>query len=247
MARLSVAVCITMLVSCSNPTAPAANVVSKLMIVTRASVLKVGDHESFAAALVSQQMSLPVNAAWATSNDTIITVDSGGLTTARSIGTAVLTASYNGDSVSRTIGVVADATGTWSGQFTITQCLHITGSPPGACRFFVNSTNSLTLILQQTRGELTGTLELFRSFPMVGAVTGTVTPDGGLVITGNLANTLSEQGSIDSWRSTINAASRTVEGHFVVTHTFGNFDGPQVERWISDFRSTSVSAIVSGR
>lgn len=175
------------------PSQPAAQIVTGLVINGVDAVLT-GSVTSFTVtATLSDGTTRTVIPAWTSSDPGVGTVDSTGRLDGRAHGSTNLTASYLGRDASKTVQVVNNYEGTWNGQYVIRACDDsgdLKDRDGGWCRarVRVGTVWSIRLVLSQTGSnliEIGGTLGLGDT----GAedkITGVVTADGRLSLTGTL-------------------------------------------------------------
>ncbi len=141
-------------------------------------------------ATLADRSTRTVTAAWTSSNPAVASVDGSGRLDARSHGSTTLTATYDGRSVSKPVRVVNNYGGTWVGTYVIRACTDtgdLTNHDGGWCLAGpgrVGTVEGILLKLVQSGNNLsdvTGTIGSFRE-----TVTGTVSPDGRLSLSGTL-------------------------------------------------------------
>jgi len=127
---------------------------------------------------------------WTSSNPGVARVDGSGRLESRSHGSTMLTASSGGQSASRTVQVVNNYAGSWTGRFVIRACAdtgELTDHDGGFCLAGPGrqgSTGWITLTLVQrgsTLTEITGTIGNYSE-----PITGEVTADGRLSLSGTV-------------------------------------------------------------
>lgn len=189
----------------ANPARPsplAAPAVSNLTISGVDAILTGVSATYTATATLSDGTTQAVTPTWTSSDLAVATVNSSGRLDGRAHGSMTLTASYEGRSASKTVQVVNNYGGTWTGQYVIRSCqdsgIYTDGVFGGIyedvpyCQVPFNrvgTEHSLTLTLSQTGSspsEITG-----RFFPdnpeYEGELTGVVTPDGRLTLAGTFS------------------------------------------------------------
>jgi hypothetical protein len=130
-AALAVAAVVTLVTGCDgkSPTAPTTPPLTGLVI-TGADAVLTGLSASYTVtATLADGTSRSVTPTWSSSNPEIATVDGAGQLQGRAHGSATLTASSSGQSVSKTVHVVNNYAGTWTGSFEVKGC----NAPPGDC------------------------------------------------------------------------------------------------------------------
>lgn len=124
---------------------------------------------------------------WAVSNPGVASVDSMGRLEGRAHGSTTLTATYNGQSASKTVQVFNNYGGTWDGRYIVRTCTDtgdFTDHDGGWCKAGperVGSVLRLVINLAQSGSEVTGTLPCCR-----GTITGIVRADGRLNLSGSV-------------------------------------------------------------
>jgi hypothetical protein len=144
-------------------------------------------------ATLSDGTTRTVTPAWTSSNPGVGSVDGSGRLDGRAHGSTTLTASYLGRDVSKTVNVVNNYGGTWTGQYIIRACDDsgdLKDHDGGWCqsRVPVGTVWSIRLVLSQTASDLSeigGTLGL-ADVDVQDKITGVVTADGRLSLTGTL-------------------------------------------------------------
>ena len=126
-------------------------------------------------------------ATWTSNSPQVAVVDTNGRLEGRAHGSTVLTASFLGRQASRTVQVVNNYSGSWSGQYVVRAC-DKSGQHDrdGGCRGVVGLEAVVRLRLKQTGGtmrEVGGTLEL-GGVGFGGPVRGVVTAVGRLNLDG---------------------------------------------------------------
>jgi len=176
---------------------------------------------------------------WTSSAPELITVSE---TAAVAVGTATVTAATGALSVMRTVQVVSDYRGQYSGVAVITRCVRLSGGGPASscvvgARFAINA---LT-IDQQPGSSVSGTLNVFNE-PTVGSMAGSIdgndhitTMTGTLRSNGEAANVL----LIERWDTVQADGGRQLIGSFGVDLHFQNGFGPQHQD--IDFSLTGVT------
>jgi hypothetical protein len=175
-----------------NPAAPgqAATTVTGLAI-TGADAVATGLSTSYTAnAAFADGGTRAVAPVWASSNPGVGSVDNTGGFTGRTHGSTTLTATYEGRSVSKTVQVVNDYSGTWEGRYVVTACTDSgdrTDHDGGWCLAGpgrVGTVYPITMTLVQGGKNLN---EITRTFGHSrDTITGEVTADGRLVLAGTL-------------------------------------------------------------
>ena len=172
----------------TTPAAPVAPTVSTLRI-DGPDALRTGASSDYTVtATLSNGTTQTVTSTWSSGNSTIATVDGNGRVTGQSHGPVTLTASYQGASATKSVSVVANFGGQWSGRYVMKACdqsgvfaavAFCQGMGP------IGSTGPITLALTQggnDQSQLSGTIAFGT---LAGNITGNVTADARMVIGGS--------------------------------------------------------------
>jgi hypothetical protein len=201
----------------ATPTpAPVATAVS-LAISPSTDLIKIQGTESFTVtATMSDGSSKAVSGTWASDASAIATVDTAGKVTGVSAGQASIAVSYGGVSARRTIRVVPDYQGSWSGDYTVLTCQDSGDfAKEDWCKVALqNGVIRVTMVLTQTRDAVSGT---WAHDVMAGTAQGTIETGGTLPLagTGMLDHTPM---AISGWRS-LSTDNRSQTGRFNLTFT----------------------------
>ncbi len=215
-----------------NPTAPSPpGPVRTGLTITGPDALLTGLSANYAAtATMTDGTTRAVVPTWTSSNPGVARVDGSGRLESRSHGSTMLTASSGGQSASRTVQVVNNYAGSWTGRFVIRACAdtgELTDHDGGFCLAGPGrqgSTGWITLTLVQrgsTLTEITGTIGNYSE-----PITGEVTADGRL----SLSGTVTERDFDDP-------------DFTIATHSLGAWDTKlngnesMTGRWSDDFTS----------
>lgn len=195
---MAVAVLIALAAGCQgkNPAAPSQSGAQTVtgLVITGVDAVLTGSVTSYAVtATLSDGTTRTVTPVWTSSDTGVGSVDSTGHLDGRTHGLTNLTASYEGRSVSKTVQVVNNYGGTWNGSYAIRACADsgdLTDHDGGWCRSRarVGTVWPVGLELAQTGSslsEIRGTLSL-GDVGVGDSVTGIVTADGRLNLTGTL-------------------------------------------------------------
>jgi hypothetical protein len=205
------------------PSQPAGQTVAALVINGVDAVLT-GSVTSYAVtATMSDGTTRTVTPAWVSSDPGVGTVDSTGRLDGRAHGSTNLTASYLGRDVSKIVYVVNNYGGTWNGQYVIRACndsgdLHYRDGGWCQRRVRVGTIWPIRLVLSQSGSNLSeigGTLGL-TEVGVVDKITGVVTADGRLSLTGSL-NVLDYYGEVLLGTVQIQTWDTNLGGHGVMT------------------------------
>lgn len=208
----------------SSPVTPTTTVTTaSVSITTTADMLTIGEAVAFtASATMSDGTTRTITPAWVSSSAGVATVDAAGTVRGIGSGQTTITITYDSRQATRTIRVVPDYGGSWSGEYAVTSCQDSGGfASAGWCAAApAGSIARLTMILTQTRDTVTGTWTHDR---MTGATQGTVEVAGTLV----LAGSGSYEGTainITGWRS-VTTDNRNQTGQFTMTFTSPTWSG----------------------
>ena len=197
-----------------TPAAPAAPTVSALRI-DGSDALRTGMASDYTVtATLSNGTTQAVTPAWSSSNSTIATVDGNGRVTGQAHGQVTLTASHQGASATKSVSVVANFGGQWSGRYVMRACdqsgvftavAYCQGLGP------VGSSGPITLSLTQggnDQSQLSGTIGF--GGILTGSVTGNVTADARMVIGGSfnvVASGVAFTFRVGGWESRLSGPS----------------------------------------
>jgi hypothetical protein len=188
MLRLPAVLCLAVLAAaaaCSdgNPARPSRTVTA--LSISGADAVLTGSATSYTATITradgTTQTATPT---WISSNGAVATVDPTGRLEARAHGSTDLTASYQDRRASKTVRIVNNYAGTWSGQYVVRACADsgdLQDHDGGWCRQGpgrVGSVHSFSIGFSQTGSDLS---EITASWD---GITGVVTPDGRLQLRG---------------------------------------------------------------
>jgi Bacterial Ig-like domain (group 2) len=206
----------------SSPTTTAPTTVS-VAISPSTDMLKIRGTETFTVtATMSDGTSRAVAGTWTSGAAPVATVDSSGKVTAVASGQATITVTYSGASATRTIRVVPDYQGSWTGDYTVLSCQDSGGfHQEDWCKAaMADPVVRVTMTLTQTRDTVDGT---WTHKLMAGAVQGTIEADGTLALTGN-GSTEGTPITIAGWR-TLSTDNRTQTGRYTLTFTSSVWSG----------------------
>jgi hypothetical protein len=169
-----------------------------------------------ATANFSDGTSQTVQGTWGTDAPTIATVE-GGRVTGVAPGLATVFADYQGQRGTRTVRVVPDYQGHWSGDWSVTGCTG-DGDFSDICSVYViGDLYALTLVASQTRDTITGTTDFGDNLP--GPVTGTIAANGHLTVSGTYTITIEDltiELTVGNW-DTLTLDNQRMTGHLSVT------------------------------
>jgi hypothetical protein len=151
-------------------------------------------------------------------------VDSSGKVTGVGSGQATVTVTYDTVRATRTIRVVPDYQGSWTGDYTVLSCsdsgsFHSEDWCKAALR---DAIIHVTLVLTQTRDAVTGS---WTHAEMAGTAQGTIEADGTLVLSGTGISTADKiPMTIAGWR-TRSTDNKTQTGKFTMNFTSSVWSG----------------------
>lgn len=211
--------------SSSSPSSPTTTTPTTVSVAISPStdVLKIQGTETFTVtATMSDGTSRAVSGTWTSSAASVATVDSSGKATAIASGQATITVTYSGASATRTIRVVPDYQGSWTGDYTVLSCQDSGGfHQEDWCKTaMADPVVRVTMTLTQTRDTVAGT---WTHKLMAGAVQGTIEADGTLALTG-IGNTEGTPINIAGWR-TLSTDNKTQTGKYTLTFTSSVWSG----------------------
>jgi len=181
----------------SSPTAPTAPVAPAAPTVTGVTVngLDALRQNFFTNYTATQTLSngatqTPTAVTWTSDNPGVASVEANGDVNGNANGTATITATVNGVRGSKTIRVVANFGGTWSGTYRLNKCDESGQFRGQWCQqFTVGASYPMSMNLTQggaTRDQVLGTLALGS---IGGPLSGNVTGDGRLILGGSFLTT----------------------------------------------------------
>ena len=184
-------VCLALATGCgggasSTPTAPAVPLVTRITI-AGSELLLVGKSETFTAASDVGNIAVPH---WTSDAPTVATVDLSGHVTAVGVGTATISADASGIRGTKLIRTLPNFAGSWKGGYQQIGCeadgefVHL--QPCDSYWDFASGTTKLTLT--QDGAKVSGALE-FGPY----AVSGSISPDGILSLSGTLTGTFTRR------------------------------------------------------
>jgi hypothetical protein len=215
------AIAITMTVACgsdSSPTAPDGS--NTLTIVPATDFLAIGSTVTLAARL-TETGSPPrvVSADWSTDDGRVASVDRQGLVSALGSGSTTIRATFEGRTAAQALRVAPDFAGTWIGARRVVACVH---PSPTFCttNYPVAQQFATRLVLSQVKASVSGTLQFMPPAASPAAtLTGEISSTGQLPLVGTIGTSTSGGpvtlvGSINDWRSQIDAVQAVMLGSF---------------------------------
>lgn len=216
----AVVACMGVVACGKSPATPAASVTA-LSLSPATDLIKLKATETFSAtATYTTGASEAVSATWTSDNPSVAAVSAAGTVTGMGPGQAIITAAYQGQTVTRTVRVVPDYGGTWAGTWAVTSCQVQGGFRAAWCASVQNAALPATLTLIQTRDVLSGTWVLQES---TGTVQGTIATSGVLGLTGSSLQS-GVTITIKSWQS-ISTDNQSMTGTFALTWTIAGQAG----------------------
>ena len=139
-------------VACDSPAGPSGPTVAGFSIRGADAVLTGASTTYTLTANMSDGTVQALPAAWATADGRIGSVDGTGRFDARVHGATTITATHEGETTARTVQVVNDFGGTWTGRYVIDSCADTGVLVGGACSgiWRPGSEQSLTIVVAQT-------------------------------------------------------------------------------------------------
>jgi hypothetical protein len=219
-----------------NPTAPAPTqpaVTVTALSITGPDVVLTGASTAYVVSgTLSDGTARTVSAAWTGSNPGVASVDGDGRLEARSHGSIILTAQYEGRSVSKNVQVVNSYGGKWEGTFVIRACTdsgdftdHDGGwcaAGPGRIGTVVRGMKLMLVQSGTNFSEVTGTFDSFDE-----PITGVVTGDGRLTLAGTF--------NVWDWDHEVILGTVQVRGWEAGLSTPGVMTGRWSERLVSRY------------
>jgi hypothetical protein len=175
-----------------------------------------------------------VVATWSTSNPSVLDVAaSTGLSSAVGEGAAIIVARLGTSQATRSVQVVLDTGGEWSGRVREVACERSSGAGPSTCRVSINSERDFKMALAQAGSGIRGsaTLEFF-GISGSGEIQGTIDASRRVVLGGTLFIP-EEPGvpiTITGWNTAFDPSGGSISGSFELVRNFTNAFGPQAYR-----------------
>ena len=194
--------------------APATPTVSALRIDGPDTVRTGSTADYTATATLSNGTTQTVTPTWSSNSASTASVDNNGRVTGQSHGVVTLTATHQGASTTKTVSVMANFAGQWSGRYVMRACDQSGAFAAIAyCQGLggIGSMGPIGLSITQggsDQSQLTGTISFGGT--LTGNVTGNVTPDGRMVIGGNfnvVASGVAFTFRVGGWESRLSGAS----------------------------------------
>jgi hypothetical protein len=161
-----------------------------------------------------------VAATWSSDNASIASVDASGRVTGAGSGQAVISAIYSGLTATRSLRVVPDYQGRWSGDHSVPTCVDDGDwAMVDFCKDILedNMLFGLDLVLTQNRDTATGTLDI--GFEPPGTLQGSIQVNGDLGLAGTFIGTADDiplEVTVSDWQ-TRTVDNQQMTGRFRVT------------------------------
>jgi hypothetical protein len=215
--------------STSSPAAPTPTPVVTTVSVTMSpstDMLKIQGTETFTVtATLSDGTTKAVTGSWASDNAAVATVDTAGKVTGIGSGHATITVTYDTAKATRTVRIIPDYQGNWSGEYTVVSCQDSGDfTKEDWCKAALrNGVIKVTMTLTQARDAVTGS---WTHDVMSGTTQGTLETDGTLAISGN--GTMDRiPMAISGWRSR-STDNKSQTGKFSLTFASSVWSGSAV-------------------
>jgi Bacterial Ig-like domain (group 2) len=206
------------------PLTPAATLVSLSITAATQTVLVGSSHTITATGRFSDGSSRVVAASWSSTAPDVINVDSDGRLTALGAGMASIAASFGGHSASADFRGLPDFAGQWAVEWRLIGCDVPARWGDGFCN--VDGTIEGTLTLARTDGDrVSGTYD--NGVGWDGSVTGQVSIDGTLTITGRMGSQRSTQrwtADLDQWGTRLSSSAGMTGGYREILTLVGESD-----------------------
>ncbi len=199
---------------------------ASLAIEASSFTLDVGSRKSVSAVRRSGGLATVVTPIWSTDNPTVVTVDPGTPSLLGSgIGRTAIHAEFEDLRAEATVIVVPVVRGRWEGRFRYTKCERVKGDGPSVCRLVVGASHTLSIVLEQSDGRLSGPITLLEVPPLQRSLLSGAVTDSGVIV---LASTQGESDAIEieNWQSTIGEKGE-MNGTFDLRERFVSFYGSQ--------------------
>jgi hypothetical protein len=197
----------------SSPTAPTSSAPTVTgLSVTGLDAIRTNFYANFTAqSTMSDGSTQTVTPSWASSSPDVAAVAANGDVSGISNGAATITATYQGRSASRSVRIVSNFGGNWSGSYRITKCDQ-SAAFAGWCVGIGGVGAVLPVALALTQGgagrdQVAGTISLGS---ITGNTSGNVTQDGRLILGGTFTNAISGTVfvvTIGGWDTRLSGAS----------------------------------------
>lgn len=210
--------------ACSGPTSPSARGAPVLTIEPALSAIKVGETAALRAVQrLADGTQRVTPATWTSDAATIIGVDTDGVVSARTTGSASISASADGLTASLTLQSVPDASGSWSGRTVDITDVRVSGAGP--FRPTPGFVRPMSFSLQQQGASLSGDAVVDLT---PGPVEGTIRSSGRITLKGTFENNEGYRAEITQSLIDLDSTAQAIAGQFTITQRFVNAWGPQV-------------------
>ena len=208
--------------ACSGPAAPSGAPV--LAIEPALSAIKVGQTAALRAVqrLPDGTQRTAAQATWVSNAPAVIAVDTSGIVSARTTGSASILASADGLTASLMLQSVPDAGGNWSGQTLHVE--HVRTSGAGPFRPATGAVRPISFTLQQEGASISGSGVVDLT---PGGVEGTIRSDGRITLKGTFENAEGFHGEIAESLIDLDGTGQGITGEFTIRELFVNAWGPQ--------------------
>ena len=216
---------------CSNdegPTSPSpTRTLTSVSVSPSIDLIKIKQVETFTVTANYSDGSVEaITPAWGTDAPGVASIENTGRVTGVGSGLATIFADYQGLRGTRLLRVVPDYHGRWEGDWSVTACT-ADGDLVGACEAFpYGEIFLLTLTVNQTRDQVTGTTDFGDNLP--GPVTGSILQSGHLVVGGtytlDLGDGLIAEVTVSNWE-TLTIDNQRMTGRLRLTGRVPGFQG----------------------
>jgi hypothetical protein len=190
-----------------------------------------------------------VAATWTSDNAGVASVDASGRVTGSGSGQAGISAVYSGLTANRSLRVVPDYQGRWSGDHSVPGCVDDGDwRQAGFCQDIRSAPlYEMGLVLTQNRDSVTGTIDVGTEAP--GAVQGPIHMNGDLGLTGTFVETVegvSIEVTVSNWE-TRTSDNQRMTGRFRITFRAAGLTGSGVvDAELSAFTKTGAAIRAAG-
>lgn len=202
----------------NGPTGPSGiPTLVSISVTPNTDLIKIKAVETFTVtASFSDGTSQVVQGTWGSDAPGVATADAGRVTGVAA-GTATIFADYQGFRATRAIRVVPDYHGRWDGDWAVGSCTGDGDFIDLCSEYATGELFGLTLVANQNRDAITGTTDFGDNLP--GPVTGTIQPNGHLVVSGTYTISVDDvtmELTVGEWDTTTTDNQR-MTGHLAVT------------------------------
>jgi hypothetical protein len=202
----------------NGPLGPSDVTLASISITPATDLIKLKATETYTiTALFSDGSSQVVTGSWSSDTPSIAAVEAPGRIAGAGAGQATITVEYQGLRATRTVRVVPDYHGRWEGDWSVSACSG-SGDLQEICEVYPpDELFGLTLVANQTRDTITGTIDFGDDLP--GPVTGTIAMDGQLSVGGTYTITVEDitlELTVSNW-DTVTTDNQRMTGSMRVT------------------------------